>query len=392
MKLKQLSMILLSILAMPLRGLAGSESISAEALKGLLPAGAQITGITAYDVRGVGQKDAVVYYQVAASGQTPSSCGVALVSKDLRTLWSYKETGADHLWQSKGEHPGVVFLDARHPAVPYVVFNPYFGAVKSQFHVFRWAGKAFTEIQHGDLGNNPQVALMEDKVAAVVSDNFGYPTPHLFVLQNDRLVPADYQYPRYFDKTIQEAQKSLRDIQMIPHPDYLEVESQYLAAFAYAHQCEQGLKFADQLLTLQPTGLGKDLSARSAVEIHHQKGCLYMEMGKEAEGMAEFKVASNLEERPGYQGRAGIFAQLGDYYSSKNDVPKALAAYETARTFITQSDRQTAEAINQRIQETAQAAGLDQGSLEVTPAGTVDLRAQAPEAPRALVVSSLTQE
>jgi hypothetical protein len=391
MKLKNLLVILFSLLTVPTLAAAGEANENTKALQGLLPAGAQITQVTVYDVRGAGQKDALVYYQVAASGSTPSSCGVALVSKDLKSLWSFKENGADHVWVPKSEHPGVAFLDAAHPAVPYVVFNPYMDAVKSQFHVFRWAGKDFVEIQHGDLGNNPEVAVMNDKVPAVVADNFGYPTPHLFVLQNDRLVPADYQYPHYFDKTVQEAQKSLHDIQMIPHPDYLEVESQYLGAFAYAHQCEEGLQFADKLLTLQPTGLGKDLSSKSAVEIHHQKGCFYMEMGREAEAMAEFKTASLLDERPEYQGRAGIFAQLGDYYTGKNDGNRAVAAYEMAKNLVPQGDAQTARVLEARIDQTAEATGLNQASLEVSPEGTVDLRAQAPKTPGAIVVSSLIQ-
>ena len=389
MKLKNLLAILFSILTAPPLAAAGEAVPNPQALQGLLPAGAQITQVTLYDLRGSGQKDALVYYQIAAQGTTPSSCGVALVSQDLKNLWSFKENGADHVWIQKSGHPGVAFLDAAHPSVPYVVFNPYFDAAKSEFHVFRWAGKSFAEIQHGDLGGNPQVALMSDQVPAVVCDNFGYPTPHLFTLQNDRLVPADYQYPHYFDKTVEEAQQSLRDIQMIPHPDYLEVESKYLSAFAYARQCEKGLRFADQLLTLQPTALSKDLSSRAAVEIHHQKGCFYMEMGREAEAMREFKTASLLDERAEYQGRAGIFAQLGDYYTGKNDGNRAVAAYETAKTLVAQADKQTARIFEARIGQIAQATGFNEAPLEVSPEGTVDLRAEAAQPSQAIVVSSL---
>jgi hypothetical protein len=352
-----------------------------KALAGLLPAGAQITQVTVYDIRGVGQKDSIVYYQLPGQG-----CAVALVSKEMKTLWSFQENGADHIWMPASALPGVAFLDAAHPAVPYLVFNPYFNAAKSQFHVFRWNGKGFLEMSHGDLGNNPQVSQMTDGVPAVVADNFGYPTPHLFVLKNDSLVPADYQYPRFFDETVKQAQQSLHDIQMIPHPDYLEVESKFVSAFLYAHQCQEGLKFADQLLSLQPTGLGSDLTSKAVVEIHHEKGCLYMELGKEAEGMAEFKVASSLDERAQYQGRAGVYAQLGDYYQGKNDGTRAVAAYETAQSFLGNGKVRVAEGLNGHIQKLSQSEGVAQDSMEVSEAATIDLSA---EVSKTLVVSSL---
>ncbi|HET9870759.1 MAG TPA: hypothetical protein VFR02_09735, partial [bacterium] len=358
---------LLSILVGPMTAAAGSDPYAPQALQALVPAGAKIVQVTPYDVRGVGQKDAVVFYEASAAPGQPAGCGVVLVSKNLKPLWSFRQTGATHVWVPAGDHPGVVSLDPAHPAVPYLVFNPYFDAVKSQFHVFRWAGKDFAEIRHADLGDDPQVALMPDKVPAVVADNFGYPTPHLFVLKNDRLVPADYQYPHFFDKTVKEAEKSLRDIQMIPHPDYLEVESKYLAAFAYAHRCEEGLRFADKVLNMRPTGLGQDMSSQAAVEIHHQKGCLYLEMGKEAEGMAEFKIASSLDERTEYQGQAGVYAQLGDYYAGKNDGARAVAAYETARNCAPRNDTRVAQSLQGHAQEAAQAAGLGQDALEVSP-------------------------
>src|ERR1700722_2766772 len=359
MKRMTLSVVLFSILSgAATLAFAGQESFSPKALAGLLPAGSQIAQVTAYDIRGVGQKDAIVYYQMPA-GQ---GCAVAWVSKEGKTLWSFQENGADHVWVPQSDHPGVSFLDAAHPSVPYLVFNPYFNAVKSQFHVFRWAGKSFVEIKHGDLGNNPQVSLMADHVPAVVADNFGYPTAHLFVLKNDSLVPADYQYPHYFEKTVKEAQQSLHDIQMIPHPDYLEVESKYLTAFLYAHQDQEGLKFADQILNLEPTGLGTEMTSKAVVEIHHEKGCLYMEMGKETEGMAEFKVASTLDERPEYQGRAGVYAQLGDYYRGKNDGDRAVAAYETAQTFLGNGKVQVAEALTTGIQDLSQSQGWTKDS------------------------------
>jgi hypothetical protein len=356
---------------------AGAPVDSVKALAGLLPKGAQITQVTAYDIRGVGQKDSIVYYQIPGQG-----CAVALVSKEMKTLWSFRQNGADHIWTPASTLPGVAFLDAAHPAVPYLVFNPYFDAVKSQFHVFRWSGNGFLEINHGDLGNNPQVAQMTDGVPAVVADNFGYPTPHLFVLKNDSLVPADYQYPHFFDKTVKQAQQSLHDIQMIPHPDYLEVESKYVGAFLYAHQCPEGLKFANEILSLQPTGLGSDLSSKAVVEIHHEKGCLYMEMGKEAEAMAEFKVASSLDERAQYQGQAGVYAQLGDYYQAKNDGVRAVVAYETAQSFLANEKARVAEGLDNRIQKLSQSEGLAQEPVEVSEAATVDL-------PKTLVVSSL---
>ncbi len=356
---------------------AGAPVDNMKALAGLLPTGAQITQVTAYDIRGVGQSDSIVYYQMPGR-----ACAVALVSKEMKTLWSFQENGADHIWTPAGAHPGVSFLDAAHPAVPYLVFNPYFGAVKSQFHVFRWNGKGFLEMSHGDLGNNPQVSEMPDGAQAVVADNFGYPTPHLFVLKNDSLVPADFQYPHFFDKTVKEARQSLHDIQMIPHPDYLEVESQYVMAFLYSRQYQEGLMFADQVLSLRPTGLGSDLTSKAVVEIHHAKGCLYMEMGKKAEGMAEFKVASTLDERPQYQGQAGVYAQLGDYYQGKNDAAHAVEAYETAQNFLGDGKVQIAEGLDSRIQKLSQTEGLDQDSVEVSQAATVDL-------PKTLVVSSL---
>jgi len=387
MKRMTLSVILFSILsgaatmAFAIPAKAGTETPTLKAIAGLLPTGAQISQVTDYDIRGVGQKDSIVYYQMPGQG-----CAVALVSKDMKTLWSYQENGADHIWTPAGAHPGVAFLDATHPTVPYLVFNPYFDAVKSQFHVFRWNGNGFLEMNHGDLGNNPQVSQMTDGLSAVVADNFGYPTPHLFVLKNDSLVPADYQYPHFFDKTVKEAQQSLHDIQMIPHPDYLEVEAKFVSAFLYAHQCQEGLKFADQVLSVRPTGLGSDLTSKAVVEIHHEKGCLYMEMGKEAEGMAEFKVASLFDERPQYQGQAGVYAQLGDYYQDKNDGTRAVAAYETAQSFLGNGKTQVAQGFDSRIQKLSQTEGLAQDLVEVSQAATVDLSAQAS---KPLVVSSL---
>ena len=87
---------------------------------------------------------------------------------------------------------------------------------------------------------------------------------------------------------------------------------------------------------------------------------------------------------PNTRGRAGIFAQIGDYYTGKNDGNRAVAAYEMAKTLVAQGDAKTARVLDSRIEQTAQATGFNQAPLEVSPESTVDL-----QAPRAIVVSSL---
>ncbi len=223
---KLIEVTILILVSAMVSGARAGQPQSGEEFKGLLPAKAILLTQASYDLRQTGSADHLVYY---LAGKT---WGMAVISRENTLLFKYEKTNVDHLYFQGKQNPGVVFLDEVSKK-PFLVYNNYSDAIHSEYHIFRWAGSSFEEVNHPRWGDNPQIQELDNQVV-VVTDNFGNGVPSVYQYRQGGVVEANRDFPFFFEAAVKEAWKALEDPVLGILPGAMAAKAAYLPAFLYS--------------------------------------------------------------------------------------------------------------------------------------------------------------
>jgi hypothetical protein len=203
------------------------------------------------DVRGTGEKDAVVFYS------NSEKCGVAIFGQKSELLWKQEED----CWGGSGD---IVYLDNKtgnkNLSYPFIQLTASHNAsIGSTLYLFQWDGKKFNQAFVNYDDNERAIIRMPDGHLVMKIAYRGRELAYLYDDEDGKVVECSVKYPAFYQTYIDKAYQSLHAMESTDDSDtprdVLELNpgnlnSNYLRAFIYAGKYEEGLRFCEKFRSL----------------------------------------------------------------------------------------------------------------------------------------------
>ena len=326
----------------PLLASANDFQISKDIILQTLDA-AEVSEIFYQNVRGTGQKDAVVYYLKKAKDLKQGDCvppyigGVALFTANNELVWKHEET----CWGlGTGPLDGFVYLDQEKPDSPFIVFRPCQNAsIGCSFLFFRWEGSSVRTIPvFGCIqGEVSRIEIMPDGRKVIITSYRGQGVPTLLAYEKRKVYDHGPQYPGFYQTYIQKADEVM-DSADLKLSERLSALGEGMQAAFFAKLDREGMNFCRRILELnkgQKTFGRFNMSKREA---HAYMGRFFMDLGYKDQAMNEFMASAKAYGCKPFGGETGMYNELAHYYLSRLDYRKAVEAYEKERPGLAQED------------------------------------------------------
>lgn len=294
----------------------------APCIQELLPIRAKNIKATEADFLGDGEIETAVSYEVEDEVYADDVISHVIVvrqeaNQKPRIIWSDKEQEIQ--WIDLQSSP----LDTQNPKRYFLILHCFYGPIAGYTRVFKWEGKAFSEIQiGGDMWPILKVRQMPDG-RYVIPNVVGMDAdegPDLYRYEKGFLIPCNYLYPEYYQKKIDETLSEFNRADLEP-PFKLQAGNRGIMRFFYGRKIKEGIALYNKMVKLN----------ESINQEHNEKNVLmfnavlfrsyaYLEMGQVRAGKEElWKIF--LDHRAS---KAKYYSCLGDFYYYKNDFKAAL--------------------------------------------------------------------
>jgi hypothetical protein len=303
----------------------------------------EVSEILYQDVRGSGQKDAVVYY-LRKNGDSnkgdysaPFVGGVALITAENKLIWKHEEP----CWTlGTGPLDGLVYLDQEKPDPPFIVLRLCQNAsIGCSFHLFRWEGSTIGTIPvFGCIqGEVSRIETMPDGRKAIITSYRGQGVPTLLAYEKGKIYDHGPQYPGFYRTYIQKADEAV-DSTVLKSSERLWALGEGMQAAFFAKLDREGMKFCRKILELN-----KAQNTNGRVGSDNREACAYMgrffmDLGDRDQAMNEFMASAKAYGFKPFGGEAGMYNELAHYYLARMNFRKAMEAYEKERPVLEQED------------------------------------------------------